>query len=126
MNFENLRWPTPIDSTDSENAAELSERERADQIMEEQEMAEMEKTAELVAELEKKEEEKNSHHQPKSDKKVYPKAQVQVYRTKETGIKTDRKPVENSTKLNPEKEEDSDSDHPYGDIYPYSRHLNRR
>ncbi|MFA6194151.1 MAG: hypothetical protein WC719_00195 [Patescibacteria group bacterium] len=126
MNLETFRWPAPIDSSDSENSEELLERERADQIMEERETAEMEKTAELVAEQEKREEEKNSHRQPKSDKKVYPKAQVQAYRTKETGTKTDSKPVENPAKFNQCKEEDGENDRPYSDIYPYSRNLNRR
>ncbi len=137
MNFENLNWPKPLDSSDSEYAAELSERERADQIMAEQEMAEMEKTAELVAELEKKEaEEKKSQQQPKSDKKIYPKSQTHVYRSKETNNQISRKPAKNIfparkaaeylSKLNPEKEEGGEDDRPFSDIYPYSRNLNRR
>ncbi len=135
MNFETFRWPKPIDSSDSENSEELLEREKADEIMEQQEMAEMEKTAELVAEQEKKEEE-GGRHKLKSDKKIYPKSQTHMYRAKETGIKINRKPaekivpvdggMENPAKLNPEKSGDDEVNHPYEDIYPNSRNLNRR
>lgn len=127
MNFESLKWPTPIDSSDSETAAELLDREKADEIVEARELEEMEKEADFVAEQEEK---KNKGKA--APKKIYPVSRSKAYRIE--GARLDARPAskglvkesgEEVSKLNPGPDDDSDIDHPYDDIYPYNRNLHK-
>ena len=122
MNFENLSWPKPMNDADPENAAELLERQRADEIFARQEEEEMEKTAELVAEQEKK-----SKVVPK---KIYHSHPEKKYRTGRRKL-DDRAQVpakkEETPGPSPEAEDRDDDNvrHPYDEIYPYNRNLRR-
>lgn len=123
MNFENLSWPKPIDDGNPENAAELLERQQADEIFERQREEEIERTADLVAEREKK--------VKAIPKKIYHSHSENKYRSGKK--KLNDNPIRTSSDKNEapvsrpdvEDQEGDEVRHPYDEIYPYNRNLRR-